>query len=702
MKRLITIILLPFLTHWGCAAQAIEDILLPHGFVTYSKGETYNRVLCRAEIAPGMTFEEIHATERPIVKKGPHGGDITSQISFDGKWVAFARSLSGKDEGSGGNNYADFDNWDVYIARIDGELPVEPIRIGHGYFPSWGEDSAENTEKTLYYSVHNKPCVCKVKINDKGDIIEPEQIVGKIPEEGYEGFIFAAPNGQFAAYRKKGAVYTYWFEGPNKGKSILMTAGCHPHVTADSKWVYHANRHAVRSDGSARGEAGAGGLYHYGSSNDMNWFVTRTEGDNTIINKGRESWLCTLYETDTRFDTEKAVKISNQAGFIDIHVYNDRASRKAANVNRKLHEKLLAKGFSTTSKDAYKGLSKEMLDKLPINKKGEIFAWDNDAADSRIINLKGEFLRSCRLTPYGLAHLGKNGRMRLAGGSFQASDQETMNAMTLSAKRQNQISLELQFISFSNKVSGPARIASSSKDWSSRNWTVGQEGDKLMLRFRTPQNGTNGTNNEVELGVIEENKPYHLVISYTPGTLLWCLNGEIKQSTAITGDLSNWENFPVIFGNEWSGERHWYGEIQGVHIYAYALSPKQMKYRYKSSKKVLATLMPEKITKLNVMILENSSEPSINQIKDQGYTRCLTTRHVRIEASENPELPVGKDLILKEWVILGLQKINSRKEGKTYTLQLVDANEHGELQNEFTVEGLSVFDLPVYYNQFIQ
>ena len=277
-----------------------------------------------------------------------------------------------------------------------------------------------------------------------------------------------------------------------------------------------------------------------------------------------------------------------------------------------------------------------------------------------------------------------------------------MDAMTFSAKKQNQISFELQFVSFSNKVGGPARIASSSKDWSTRNWTIGQEGNKLILRFRTPQNGTNGTNNEIELGKIEENMPYHLIISYTPNALLWCLNGDIKQSTMLTGDLSNWENFPIIFGDEWSGDRRWYGEIQGVHIYAYALSPKQMKERYKSSRKVLPTLLPEKSTMLKVLILENSDEPSVDQIKDQGYSRCLTTRHIRIVESENPQLPVDKELILKEWIVLGLQKVNNRKEGQTYTLQVVDAKEHDELQNEFTVEGLSVFDLPVYYNQFIQ
>lgn len=59
---------------------------IPHGFVTYSKGNAYDRVLCRVEIAPGMTFEEIHATEQQICEKGKLGGDVEGQISFDGKW----------------------------------------------------------------------------------------------------------------------------------------------------------------------------------------------------------------------------------------------------------------------------------------------------------------------------------------------------------------------------------------------------------------------------------------------------------------------------------------------------------------------------------------------------------------------------------------------------------------------------------------
>ena len=75
---------------------------------------------------------------------------------------------------------------------------------------------------------------------------------------------------------------------------------------------------------------------------------------------------------------------------------------------------------------------------------------------------------------------------------------------------------------------------------------------------------------------------------------------------------------------------------------------------------------------------------------------------MRVIESDNGELPVGKEFILKEWSILGLEKVNSRKQGDKVKLNVVPEEKHKELQNEYTVEGLSVFDLPIYYSQAIK
>ncbi len=698
----ILTLLFTSLTIFFSETYSQDKILLPHGFVTYSRGENYERVICRAEIAPDMTYEQIHATERVICEKGEFGGDITTQISFDGKWVAFARSLKDTDDGSGGNNYADFDKWDIYIARVDGDLPVTPIRIGHGFFPSWGEDSREKI-KTLYYSrCDGEKRVCKVKIDDKGNIVESETIIGILPEDGYEGFTFAAPNGQFAAYRKRGAVYTYWFEGPNKGKSILMTGGCHPHVTADSRWVYHANRNAVRTDGSARGEAGAGGLYHYGSSNDMNWFVTRTEGDNTIINKGRESWLCTLYQTDTEFKTEKAVMISKEAGFIDIHVFDDAKSRKAAKNNKAYYEKLKTEGLSEKNARVtqIKGFSSSKIAGLPVSKTGESFVWLNDKADNRIINSKGEFIRSCRLIPQGLAYIGQNGRIVCKGGYFYSPEQTDLEIIPKLAASQNQFSVELEFLPYKEKQSGPARILTFSNGASLRNFTIGQEGNHLIMRLRTTVVGDNGVSNahpDAILGTIEANRPYHLTVSFQPGILIWTLNGKLGQID-WPGNITNWENMFLQVGDEHDADRKWMGEVRNIRLYAYALSAKEQKKHYTQAYKKLHELEPEKAIHVKAKLIEESEPPTIEQLNEQGYKRCLTTRHFLITKTiDNNSFPTN-NIIVKEWVILDSTPLNQRKVGEEYELKLFEAKNHKELENEYTVEGLSQFDLPIYYN----
>lgn len=701
MKHTLCIILLSLAAY----SYAQSPFLLPHGFVTYSRGENYNRELCRADIAPGMDYEQIHATEQVICPKGEHGGDITSQISFDGKWVAFARSLKGTNDGSGGNNYADFDKWDIYIARVDGPLPVEPIRIGHGYFPSWGEDSYKKV-KTLYYSrCDGEKRVCKVKIDDNGAIVEQETTLGTLPEEGFEGFSFAAPNGQFTAYRKSGAVYTYWFEGPNKGKAILMTGGCHPHVTADSRWVYHANRNAVRADGSARGEAGAGGLYHYGSSNDLNWFVTRTEGDNTIINKGRESWLCALYQTDTQFKTEKAVMLSKEAGFIDIHVYNDAKSRKAAKKNRAYFESINSNGVSAKDERVaqFKGFSNSKIAGLPVSKRGESFVWQNDKADNRIVSAKGEFLRSCRLVPGGPAFVGRDGRIICKGGNFHAPEQSELQVLCDLAKSQNEFSVELEFTPYKDKQNGPARILTFSNNSGRRNFTIGQDNNNLIFRLRTTtvgQNGCSGEYPDVELGNIKAGEAYHVSISFQPGTIIWSLNGRLGRKD-WPGDISNWENMHFIVGDENHDDRRWFGEVRNIRLYAYAFSADEHKKHYSQAKKKLKELEPEKAITVKARLIEESAAPTVEQLNEQGYKRCLTTRHFEITEIPDGSSIASKNIIVKEWVILDSARLNDRTVGTEYTLNLLKADNHKELDNEYTVEGLSQFDLPIYYNSEI-
>ena len=667
---------------------------IPHGFVTYSKGNGYDRVLCRVEIAPGMTFEEIHATEQQICEKGELGGDVEGQISFDGKWLAFARCAGKTEDGSGGNDYGDFGQWDIYVVRIDGPLPAKPIRIDRGYYPSWGDDSYGDS-KTLYYAQAKTGKVFKVMLSSDGSVSEKE-FVGQVPSEGLENFVFMAPDGTFAAYRQNSNVYTHYFSGPLAGKDILLTHGCHPHVTADSKWVYHAKKQAVRSDGSARGDAGAGGNYHYGSSQDMHFFITRTLGDSPNLNIGNTVHLCALWADYTHFETEQIVRITDEGSFPDVHVYEDRASEKAIRYNTKY----LMTGRSKEAVERTKkivSVTAAQTDRYPVGADGAIFSWGNSLSNNQIVSASGEFIRADAVVPHGYAYIGQGNSMEIRKGYFTPMDEEVNRLFTDIARKENQFAFELEFRADDPEASGPARMISLSDGTSDRNWTLGQQGDKLVLRLRTTETGSNGTPPETELGIIEMGKVYHVAVSYQPGILMWSINGRINQTMKVQGDLSNWsDNNRLIFGDEWGGGRAWRGNIRNVVIYGWALSVKQMKQRAKSVLKHSDELAFVAPIAVKARLVRSSTVPASSEVLEQGYRRCIVSREYEVVEGSGSVSP-GR-IVVKEWTLMDGSPVNDKKEGETYELSLLPEAVRPELNSEYTSDDLLLFDLPIYFN----
>lgn len=687
MKSIYTLLFLYLCAIFSATAQ----YSLPYGFATYSKGDKDQRTLYRVELHPGDTFEQIRATERKICEKGEIGGDIEGQISFDGKWLAFARCIQETEIGGiGENDYHDFDKWDIYIVRIDGDLPTSPIRIDHGYFPSWGNDSDQKT-KTLYFSQEKGRCIKQVKINDKGEIID-SSILGTLPEKGYESFVFAAPDGTFAAFRKNGAVYTHFFSGPLAGKDIRMTDGCHPHITADSKWVYHAVRNAVRNDGSVRGNPGAGGDYHYGSSPDMHWFITKKTGDYRVQNNGGEVWVCPLYATDDKFETVPLVKICDDGSWVDIHTYDNRKNRKIAASNAKL----LKPATDKTKPGKIKKVSAKQKAAYPVNADGAIFIWNNNLDNNQIISASKEFIRSGAVVPTGFSYIGLKGSMELKNGAFTVPDDDVNRICTDIARKENQFAFELEFRADNPQAAGPARIISFSNGTGSRNWTLGQEKEQLILRLRTTNTGENGTSPEIKLGTITPGQPYHIIVSYQPGILVWSLNGEISQTAEITGDLTNWSyDNKLIFGDEWGGERKWTGNIRNVTLYGWALPDKQIKKRAAEALKRLNELKSPDTIELKARLVKSSTIPPANQVLEQGYRRCIVSREYE---TLQPADDIPARIIVKEWVLMDGKTINPKQEGELYTLRLVPEESYPELRSEYTSDDLPLSDFPVFYH----
>jgi hypothetical protein len=215
----------------------------------------------------------------------------------------------------------------------------------------------------------------------------------------------------------------------------------------------------------------------------------------------------------------------------------------------------------------------------PGSHTGLVFLWSRDRKRNEILDKDGEVARICRVEPRGAARLDDSGAMQTEGGAFLASDVD--DALLEACKRSNQLTIEAVVTINTLEQRGPARIITFSRDTGNRNFTLGQEGENLVLRLRTPQTGNNALNPQLRLSKISAHQPIHVIVSYFPGHVFCYVDGEtVYSGRGIQGDFSNWERHHLLFGDEFSGRRNWRGALGRVALYNRFVGPEEAKLKY--------------------------------------------------------------------------------------------------------------------------
>src|SRR5262249_37644208 len=158
--------------------------------------------------------------------------------------------------------------------------------------------------------------------------------------------------------------------------------------------------------------------------------------------------------------------------------------------------------------------------------------------------------------------------------------------------------------------SGPARIATFSSSAYSRDFTLGQDRDKLIFRLRTPKSGDNGVNPETTVCAIPAGVPLHVVIAYRPGQLVAYVDGkEVYRGNNVQGDFSNWTRHHLVFGDEFDGNRPWAGTLEGVAIYSRAQELGEIQRNAALYRKLLRSRKPVPRTEVAAKLVTKSAVP---------------------------------------------------------------------------------------------
>ncbi|QDU47898.1 LamG-like jellyroll fold domain-containing protein [Gimesia panareensis] len=287
----------------------------------------------------------------------------------------------------------------------------------------------------------------------------------------------------------------------------------------------------------------------------------------------------------------------------------------------------------------------------PSNRRGLLFLFETNGRPNQVQSITSGMNRSYTVRPRGRAHLNHNGAMVLTGGAFLANDVD--GEILEECRRTNQLSVEATIIPSSAKQRGPARIVTFSTDISQRDFTLGQQGDQLIVRIRTPQTGANGvgdTETGMPVATLTPGQVNHVIVSYKPGRLVCYLNGkQTFETDQIQGDFRDWSAQHLLFGDEYGGQRDWSGTLEGVAIYNRFIEPEEaaqnaLQYDYQRQSR-------SKVPQLRVRarLIEKSAIPTLKSILPHRAALVIYKYHIEKVLSGQTETT---EIYVARWAVL--------------------------------------------------
>jgi hypothetical protein len=308
--------------------------------------------------------------------------------------------------------------------------------------------------------------------------------------------------------------------------------------------------------------------------------------------------------------------------------------------------------------------------------------------------------RGFSLAPRRRARLNRHQALVLTGGAYIAP--EVDGPLLEACRKSGQLTIEAVVAPDHLKQAGPARIVTFSSSANERNFTLGQQDDRLVLRLRTPATGVNGVNPEVSLCRLDSTAPRHVAVTYRPGEMACYLDGkEVYRGHDVQGDFSNWSPQHFLLGDEWDGARDWAGTLEGVAIFNRALDAEEVRRDAAHYSHLLQARSAAPRITVDAELVARSPLPTLEEIKP--YRSALAVYKYRVTGNLPDALVGERDLLVAHWALLDGQPepIGGWQPGMKTQLVLEPVEHNAQLQRYVTKDGFDSDDdlaRPRYYD----
>ncbi|MEW5853268.1 MAG: thrombospondin type 3 repeat-containing protein [Myxococcota bacterium] len=176
-------------------------------------------------------------------------------------------------------------------------------------------------------------------------------------------------------------------------------------------------------------------------------------------------------------------------------------------------------------------------------------------------------------TPRGLMVVGDMAVVSSAGSAELVPPAERLVTAVMASR---ELTVEAWVTADNLTQNGPARIVSFSKDTAERNFTLGQDGDDVATRMRTPDTGDNGSCPTLEAPGMTTGL-HHLVMAFSNNEQRVYVDGVLVNRLEVSAPLEDWQaDYQVLLANEVTMDRQWKGHLHLVAIYDRALKPEEI------------------------------------------------------------------------------------------------------------------------------
>ena len=175
------------------------------------------------------------------------------------------------------------------------------------------------------------------------------------------------------------------------------------------------------------------------------------------------------------------------------------------------------------------------------------------------------------------------GTLEVRGKTLIRSDKPAAKVFN-AVRRSGEITIEAWVRPANAKQDGPARMVTLSGGSSDRNFTLGQEGDKVDVRLRTTKTSGNGIPSLNSPGRSLAPRLTHIVYTRNRGgRARLFLNGKQQVEKRVPGAMANWNGkYRLALANELSSDRPWLGTFHLVAIYSRDLSVGEVAQHFKA------------------------------------------------------------------------------------------------------------------------